>query len=169
MFWADQTLLHTSLSWPHKGQPSSTQITLRSSSHFKPEGHLASKYGPAMPGGTVCVLGAGVIGLTTALRIRQELPHLRVTLVAEDFGVNTTSHGSGGLWEVGFTCQILPDACKPDVSGNCLQSTGVFRTCQSWRGAPVKFWCSPHFTGASIIAATAAAMQKCYFELEPSA
>lgn len=53
-----------------------------------------------MPGETVCVLGAGVIGLTTALRLRQELPNLRVTLVAEDFGINTTSHGSGGLWEV---------------------------------------------------------------------
>ncbi|KAK9832388.1 hypothetical protein WJX74_008635 [Apatococcus lobatus] len=52
-----------------------------------------------MPAGTVCVLGAGVIGLTTALRTRQELPHLSVTLVAEDFGVNTTSQGSGGLWE----------------------------------------------------------------------
>ncbi len=48
----------------------------------------------------VCVLGAGVVGLTTALRLRQELPHLRVTLVAENFGVDTTSHGSGGLWEV---------------------------------------------------------------------
>ena len=53
-----------------------------------------------MPKETVCVLGAGVIGLTTALRIRQELPNLGVTLVAEDFGINTTSHGSGGLWEV---------------------------------------------------------------------
>lgn len=53
-----------------------------------------------MPGETVCVLGAGVIGLTTALRIRQELPNVTVTLVAEDFGIHTTSHGSGGLWEV---------------------------------------------------------------------
>ena len=49
---------------------------------------------------SVCVLGAGVVGLTTALRLRQAMPHLHVTLLAENFGLDTTSHGSGGLWEV---------------------------------------------------------------------
>ncbi|KAK9834994.1 hypothetical protein WJX81_002770 [Elliptochloris bilobata] len=52
------------------------------------------------PGGKrVCVLGAGVIGLSAALRISTEVRGVAVTLVADKFGRGTTSDGSGGLWE----------------------------------------------------------------------
>ncbi|KAK9806988.1 hypothetical protein WJX72_009635 [[Myrmecia] bisecta] len=47
----------------------------------------------------VGVLGAGVIGLSTALRLCQEVPGIDVTVIAEHFGSATTSDGAGGLWE----------------------------------------------------------------------
>ncbi|CAL8467744.1 g7282 [Coccomyxa elongata] len=47
----------------------------------------------------VCVLGAGVMGLSVALQIRQALPELNVTIVADRFGTETTSDGAAGLWE----------------------------------------------------------------------
>jgi hypothetical protein len=50
-------------------------------------------------GSSVCVLGAGVVGLTAALRIKQALPGVDVTVVAELFGADTTSDGAGGLWK----------------------------------------------------------------------
>lgn len=51
------------------------------------------------PHNKVCVLGAGVIGLTTAVKFLEEIPGLQVTVVAENLGANTTSHGAGGLWK----------------------------------------------------------------------
>ena len=53
----------------------------------------------------VCVLGAGVIGLSTAVRIQEKSnasggsPGVEVTLVADRFTPYTTSDGSGGFWE----------------------------------------------------------------------
>ena len=53
----------------------------------------------------VCVLGAGVIGLSTAVRIQEksndwgDIPQVEVTLVADRFSPHTTSDGSGGFWE----------------------------------------------------------------------
>eukprot|EP00884_Botryococcus_braunii_P000406 jgi/Botrbrau1/10366/Bobra.146_2s0005.1 len=47
----------------------------------------------------VTVLGAGVIGLSTALRILQEVEHVAVKIVAKGFYEDTTSHGAGGLWK----------------------------------------------------------------------
>ncbi|XP_060066892.1 D-aspartate oxidase-like [Ylistrum balloti] len=47
----------------------------------------------------ICVIGAGVIGLSTAVCIQQELStHVTVTIVADKFSPNTTSDGSGGFW-----------------------------------------------------------------------
>ena len=48
---------------------------------------------------SVVVLGAGVIGLTTALRLCNELPTAKVTVFAEKFEDETTSAGAAGLWE----------------------------------------------------------------------
>ena len=47
----------------------------------------------------VAVLGAGVIGLSTALRLAHELPGASITLIAEKFDMETTSSGAAGLWE----------------------------------------------------------------------
>ncbi|XP_048762325.1 D-amino-acid oxidase-like isoform X3 [Ostrea edulis] len=47
----------------------------------------------------VCVVGAGVIGLSTAVRIQNELPNYDVTVLADRFSPDTTSDGSGGFWQ----------------------------------------------------------------------
>jgi D-amino-acid oxidase len=52
----------------------------------------------------VCVLGGGVIGLTTALRLLEQPragggPPLAVTVVADAWSPDTTSDGAGAFWE----------------------------------------------------------------------
>ncbi|XP_076440195.1 D-aspartate oxidase-like [Babylonia areolata] len=50
----------------------------------------------------VCVIGAGVIGLSTAVRVLEESGkwgEVEVTVVADRFSPHTTSDGSGGFWE----------------------------------------------------------------------
>lgn len=48
----------------------------------------------------VCVVGAGVVGLSCALKIYEEyLDSVNITVVADSFLDDTTSCGSGGLWE----------------------------------------------------------------------
>lgn len=46
----------------------------------------------------MAVVGAGVVGLSTALNIQQRLPIAHVTLIADKFTKDTTSHGAGGLF-----------------------------------------------------------------------
>ena len=48
---------------------------------------------------SVAVIGAGVIGLSSALRIAQEIPGTKVTVYANDFDEETTTSGAAGLWE----------------------------------------------------------------------
>ncbi|KAF6258279.1 hypothetical protein COO60DRAFT_1139840 [Scenedesmus sp. NREL 46B-D3] len=47
----------------------------------------------------ICVLGAGVNGLATALRLQQALPAARITVYADKFGSDLTSHGAAGVWQ----------------------------------------------------------------------
>jgi D-amino-acid oxidase len=48
----------------------------------------------------VVIVGAGTVGLSQALRIKESFGDMAaVTVVAENFLANTTSFGSGGLWE----------------------------------------------------------------------
>ena len=44
----------------------------------------------------VAVVGAGVIGLSSALRLTQEIPQAEVTIIAERFDSDTTSSGAAG-------------------------------------------------------------------------
>ena len=46
----------------------------------------------------VCVLGAGFVGLATAVRLQEEAT-VDVTVVAKAFDQDTTSNGAGGLWK----------------------------------------------------------------------
>ncbi|VVC98557.1 unnamed protein product [Leptidea sinapis] len=46
----------------------------------------------------VLVLGAGVNGLTCALRIKEKYPNVDVTIIGSELTPNTTGDGSGGLW-----------------------------------------------------------------------
>ncbi|XP_037084199.1 D-amino-acid oxidase-like [Pollicipes pollicipes] len=46
----------------------------------------------------VVVIGAGVNGVGSALAIQQELPEVKVTIVASAFSPDTTGDGAAGLW-----------------------------------------------------------------------
>ena len=48
--------------------------------------------------GSAVIVGAGTVGLSTALVLKQTFPSLGVTVVAECFYAQTTSFGSGGYW-----------------------------------------------------------------------
>ncbi|XP_066583399.1 D-aspartate oxidase isoform X2 [Prorops nasuta] len=48
----------------------------------------------------IAVLGGGVIGLTTAAMLQEEIPNIDITLIASDFA-NTTSHVAAGIFRVG--------------------------------------------------------------------
>ena len=50
----------------------------------------------------VCVVGAGIIGLSTAVVLSESRVNDRrvdVTLVSDKFSPDTTADGSGGFWE----------------------------------------------------------------------
>jgi len=50
----------------------------------------------------ICIIGAGTVGLSMALKILEEVKDtdaVEITIVAEAFTNQTTSYGSGGLWE----------------------------------------------------------------------
>uniref|UniRef100_A0ABM0MPH4 D-aspartate oxidase-like n=1 Tax=Saccoglossus kowalevskii TaxID=10224 RepID=A0ABM0MPH4_SACKO len=48
---------------------------------------------------SVCVVGAGVLGLGTGICIQESLPGVDVTIISDKFTPDTTSDGAGGLWE----------------------------------------------------------------------
>lgn len=50
-------------------------------------------------GPRISIVGAGVIGLSTALRLCREVPDCQVTVLADSFLADTTSNGAAGLWE----------------------------------------------------------------------
>ncbi|KAG8226345.1 hypothetical protein J437_LFUL014588 [Ladona fulva] len=49
----------------------------------------------------VCVVGAGVVGLTTALLLQNEFPNANLSIVANLFNQETTSDGAAGLFYPG--------------------------------------------------------------------
>jgi len=46
----------------------------------------------------IAVVGAGVVGLSTAVQIQQLDASASVTLIADKFTTDTTSHGAGGIF-----------------------------------------------------------------------
>ena len=46
----------------------------------------------------VAVLGAGVVGLSTALNIKESIPNCDVTVIADKFNQDTTSDGAAGIF-----------------------------------------------------------------------
>ena len=47
---------------------------------------------------SLCVVGAGVVGLTSAIQLQQEFPLSSVTIIADKFNSDTTSFGAAGLF-----------------------------------------------------------------------
>lgn len=54
----------------------------------------------------VGVIGAGVVGLSTALRVQQQFRDVNVTLVAHHFGSGTTSDGAAGIFRPGTSFSV---------------------------------------------------------------
>ncbi len=46
----------------------------------------------------VCVVGAGVIGLSTAVCIVEQMPDVEVTIIADRFSPDTTADGANAIW-----------------------------------------------------------------------
>ena len=46
----------------------------------------------------IALIGAGVVGLSTATRVQQLLSNADVTIIADKFTKDTTSHGAGGIF-----------------------------------------------------------------------
>jgi glycine/D-amino acid oxidase-like deaminating enzyme len=50
--------------------------------------------------GQICVLGGGIIGISTATVLQKQLGHLyQVTLISEHVATSNTSYGAGGFWK----------------------------------------------------------------------
>ena len=50
----------------------------------------------------IAVIGAGVIGISSALRLQAVDPSLEITIIAEKFSPETTSDGAAGIWSPTF-------------------------------------------------------------------
>jgi len=46
----------------------------------------------------IAVVGAGAVGLSTVVQIQQLQPSASVTLIADKFTTETTSHGAAGIF-----------------------------------------------------------------------
>lgn len=58
----------------------------------------------------IVVLGAGVVGLSTAVNIQQRLPDRHVTLIADKLTHETTSDGAAGIFRP--TIEKTPVKCE---------------------------------------------------------
>lgn len=47
----------------------------------------------------ICVIGAGIVGLSTAFEVQKRFPSAQLTIIAEKFNMETTSDGAAGLFE----------------------------------------------------------------------
>lgn len=51
-----------------------------------------------MEGLKIAVIGAGIIGLSSAIAIKERIPGIDLTVLADCFTPNTTGDGAAGLW-----------------------------------------------------------------------
>lgn len=51
----------------------------------------------------IAVVGAGVVGLSTAVQLQVALPDSEVVIIADKFHENTTSHGAAGIFRPTLT------------------------------------------------------------------
>lgn len=61
----------------------------------------------------IAVVGAGVIGLSTAINVQRAIPNAHVTVIADKFYEDTTSYGSGGMFIPSI--QALPNTPVEDL------------------------------------------------------
>lgn len=58
------------------------------------------------------VIGAGIIGLSSAVRIIETIPGVDITVLAENFSPNTTGDGSAGFWKPYLLGDMPPETLK---------------------------------------------------------
>ena len=63
----------------------------------------------------IAIIGAGIMGLSTAYRLKVAFPEINVVVISKDFSPNTISNGAAGLWEPFITAQT-PEALVKYVS-----------------------------------------------------
>lgn len=68
----------------------------------------------------VAVIGAGVVGLSTALCIKSQHPTLPLTIIADRFLDATTSDGAGGLFrpDQRFIAGVDPPVLRYSISAH---------------------------------------------------
>ncbi|XP_026679969.1 D-aspartate oxidase-like [Diaphorina citri] len=66
----------------------------------------------------VAILGAGIIGLSTALELQRRFPNCDVTVIADKFNMDTTSDGAAGLFEPS------PNFMGPDLETTKFKTAG---------------------------------------------
>lgn len=85
-----------------QASPAASSSSSSSSTQHAPSSSSASTHAWVHGGAPkrVAVVGAGVVGLTSALRILQTFPpgSVALTVLAERFGGDTTSAGAAGIW-----------------------------------------------------------------------
>ena len=59
------------------------------------------------------IIGAGIVGLTSAVNIQKLLPNVKVTIMAEKFLEESTSNGAGGIFRP--TNRTFPGTDVEDV------------------------------------------------------
>lgn len=57
----------------------------------------------------ICILGAGVVGLTTAIELKKDLRNANISVLADQFTKDTVSHVAAGLFRPGTSF------CGPDL------------------------------------------------------
>ncbi|XP_076036286.1 D-amino acid oxidase 1 [Oratosquilla oratoria] len=67
----------------------------------------------------VCVVGAGVVGLSTATHLQEQCPDAHITIIADKFTVDTTSDGAAGIFRPGssFRC------ATSEITRQCLDDS----------------------------------------------
>ncbi|GAX76693.1 hypothetical protein CEUSTIGMA_g4139.t1 [Chlamydomonas eustigma] len=93
--------MHTSLTFlsalkvhhTYLSQKATSSVSFSTHAHLKVRTCSSRADGPQ-----IAVVGGGVVGLVSALRILQDIPTSKVVVIAEKFGSDTTSHGAAGVW-----------------------------------------------------------------------
>lgn len=68
----------------------------------------------------IAVIGAGVVGLSTAMNIIDSIPFVSVTVIADKFNTETTSDGAGGLFRPNYN--TTPGIPKEEMMQWCKDS-----------------------------------------------
>ena len=79
-----------------------------------------------------CVVGAGIIGMSCAVRLKKAFPDTEIFVISENFSPDTTSDGSGGFWQ-----PHLIGGTPPALVSTWSRET--FKLCENlWRGTFLK-------------------------------